>query len=129
LTDWRLQITGLNLHQPIDCRIEDLEQWADPHIPVEKYVPQKEGEAVLLNKVITELSLQGAYTHAKFKAEDGYSQLVAIEDLASAFLLFKQGGKPLSKGFPVRLYVPAGNTDCLNVKSVVEIELINKTKS
>lgn len=33
-------------------------------------------------------------------------------------------GKKLSKGYPIRLYVPNGSSDCLNVKGVIQVELL-----
>jgi DMSO/TMAO reductase YedYZ molybdopterin-dependent catalytic subunit len=107
-----------------ELTMEDFEQYKDDQIPIQMYVSKKQGEAVLFRKLLALFFPPQPYTHAKFIASDGYSQTIPTDDLQHAFLLFKQAGAPLQKGYPIRLYVPSGDTDCLNVKSVIEIEML-----
>ncbi|MCZ8518409.1 MULTISPECIES: molybdopterin-binding protein [Paenibacillus] len=56
------------------------------------------------------------------RAADEFEAAVPWAQLDRALLLYRQeDGQPLRKGFPLRLYVPDGSSECLNVKSVVEI--------
>ena len=57
-----------------------------------------------------------------FHASDEFQATIPLDQLGDALLLFQQDEQPLKKGFPVRLLVPNGSSECLNVKSVVKIE-------
>lgn len=119
---WNLEVITINKSFSISS--EQLEKWKDETIPVDDYVPGKEGEAVFLMGLLKNLGVENEdFSDAIFTAGDGYEQKIQRMDLQSAFLLFKQKGEPLKKGFPVRLYVPTSENDCLNVKSVVKISL------
>jgi len=63
-------------------------------------------------------------THVIFHASDEFQATIPLRELGEALLLFQQDGLPLKKGFPVRLLVPNGSSECLNVKSVVKIEFV-----
>jgi DMSO/TMAO reductase YedYZ molybdopterin-dependent catalytic subunit len=123
VAEWNIdvQVEGEDTIQ--SCSYKDLESWIDQQIPVDEYVPGKVGEAVLLTRLLEELSLSGPFTSVLFQAEDGFTQQVEMDQLTNAFLLIKQKGEPLKKGAPARLYVPSSTSDCLNVKSVVKIRL------
>jgi hypothetical protein len=60
-------------------------------------------------------------THFKVEAVDEFQALMPWGELNTALFLYAQEGKPLHKGAPIRLYVPNGRSDCLNVKSVVKL--------
>lgn len=59
------------------------------------------------------------------EAADEFQAEIPWSQLDQACLLFAQeDGAPLKKGFPIRLYVPDGSSECLNVKSVVHIHFV-----
>ncbi|AFH60566.1 hypothetical protein ACVNS2_07780 [Paenibacillus caseinilyticus] len=59
------------------------------------------------------------------RAADEFEASVPWAQLERALLLYRQeDGQPLKKGYPLRLYVPDGSSDCLNVKSVVQIRFL-----
>ncbi|HJV45209.1 MAG TPA: molybdopterin-dependent oxidoreductase [Bacillota bacterium] len=120
MQNWKLELITPDQIYPI--KWSDLEKWTDETVPVEDYV-LKGGEAVYLTRVFQELSIDCHYEFASFIANDGFEQRIPMAELHSAFLLYKQKGEPLKKGYPVRLYVPGYESDCLNVKSVVRIVL------
>jgi hypothetical protein len=64
-------------------------------------------------------------THLRVKAQDEFQALMSWSELDQAVFLYAQGGAPLQKGYPLRLYVPDGSSACLNVKSVIDIEFIH----
>jgi DMSO/TMAO reductase YedYZ molybdopterin-dependent catalytic subunit len=123
LAEWNIEVKVDGEDVFHSCNFQDFENWIDEQIPVDEYVPGKEGEAVLLTRLLQELSLSGPYESVLFQAEDGFIQQVEMDQLTNAFFLIKQKGEPLKKGFPARLYVPSSTSDCLNVKSVVRITL------
>ncbi|SFM19870.1 hypothetical protein SAMN03159341_12024 [Paenibacillus sp. 1_12] len=55
------------------------------------------------------------------EAVDEFQAAIPWKELGEAAFLYEQNGEPLVKGFPIRLYVPNGSSECLNVKSVVLI--------
>lgn len=64
-------------------------------------------------------------THLKVEAADEFQATVPWSQLDKALFLYAQeSGEPLKKGYPIRLYVPDGSSECLNVKSVVAIRLL-----
>jgi hypothetical protein len=65
-------------------------------------------------------------THLRVEAEDEFSATIAWPELQTAVLLYEQGGAPLQKGYPLRLYVPDGSSACLNVKSVIKLEFLHQ---
>jgi len=125
MTEWQLSLeTGDGQVVPISFM--ELESLKDLTIPVEDYVPRKQAEAVALKELLKQHSISSDFSYVVFTAEDGFNQKIARQDLDHAFFVFKQKGEPLTKGFPVRLYVPGNESDCLNVKSVVRIQLIKE---
>lgn len=69
-------------------------------------------------------------THLQVVAGDEFQATIPWSELAQAFLLYEQeNGEPLKKGDPLRLYVPDGSSECLNVKSVVKIRVLYDEKS
>ncbi|MDQ1910057.1 hypothetical protein RAC89_06045 [Paenibacillus sp. GD4] len=58
------------------------------------------------------------------EAADEFQATIPWDQLDQACFLYEQeDGIPLKKGFPLRLYVPDGSSECLNVKSVVTLRL------
>ncbi|REE82659.1 hypothetical protein A8990_11723 [Paenibacillus taihuensis] len=64
-------------------------------------------------------------THLKVEAADTFEALIPWEQLKDAAVQFAVDGAPLPKGGPVRLYVPNGSSECLNVKSVIVFRLLH----
>ncbi|SEO22139.1 hypothetical protein [Paenibacillus sp. OV219] len=64
-------------------------------------------------------------THLKVEAVDTFEALIPWEQLKDAAVQFAVDGAPLPKGGPVRLYVPNGSSECLNVKSVIVFRLLH----
>lgn len=59
------------------------------------------------------------------EAADEFQASVPWSELDKALFLYAQAdGSPLAKGYPLRLYVPGGSSECLNVKSVVTVRLL-----
>jgi hypothetical protein len=63
-------------------------------------------------------------THLRVTAVDEFTALIPWGQLAQAAIQYAIHGEPLTKGHPIRLYVPNGTSDCLNVKGVVHVELL-----
>ena len=63
-------------------------------------------------------------SHIRFTAIDEFTALIPWEQLDQAAMQYAIDGASLSKGYPIRLYVPQGSSECLNVKSIVQIELL-----
>lgn len=64
-------------------------------------------------------------SHLAVEAVDEFQATIPWSQLGQAAILYEQNGVPLKKGFPIRLYVPDGSSDCLNVKSVVIMRFIH----
>ncbi|WP_020615970.1 hypothetical protein [Paenibacillus daejeonensis] len=57
------------------------------------------------------------------KAQDTFEAQIPWSQLADAALgIADDDGSPLSRGGPVRLYVPSGSSDCLHVKQLVLLQ-------
>ncbi|WP_409345251.1 molybdopterin-dependent oxidoreductase [Paenibacillus sp. MBLB4367] len=68
-------------------------------------------------------------THLKVEAADEFAATIPWAELGHAAFVYEVNGEPLSKGFPLRLYVPDGSSKCLNVKSVVRITLLHDNQT
>lgn len=121
MMEWKVTITDKKQEQHI-LTLANMEKWQDSSIPVDDFLPGKKAEAVFFKRILQELQIPMNFTQAKVEAEDGFTQEVGLNDLETAFLVFKHQGELLTKGFPARIYVPTA-ADCLNVKSVVHIQL------
>ncbi|WP_308638661.1 hypothetical protein [Paenibacillus silvisoli] len=64
-------------------------------------------------------------THLKVEAVDTFEAVIPWEQLRDAAVQYALDGAPLPKGGPVRLYVPHGSSECLNVKSVIAFKFIH----
>jgi hypothetical protein len=63
-------------------------------------------------------------THLRVTAVDEFTAIIPWGQLDQAAFQFAIDGERLTKGYPIRLYVPNGSSDCLHVKSVVQVELL-----
>ncbi|WP_282936968.1 molybdopterin-dependent oxidoreductase [Paenibacillus sp. RC67] len=109
------------------CTVMEMSSLAPNHIPLKERVPGVEGQAFELkswydawmNKRQVKTDREPVYMNVE--AVDEFQATIPWEQLNQAVFLYEQDGKPLQKGFPIRLYVPDGSSECLNVKSVVSI--------
>lgn len=95
-----------------------------PLLDVTPIVPTFTGNATSVSSLLEIIQPLAECTHAVFHASDDFQAVLPKADLQNAYLLFQQDGQPLKKGFPVRLLVPDGHSECLNVKSVVKIDFV-----
>ncbi len=73
----------------------------------------------------SEAKQEAAPTHLQVTAVDEFRALIPWKQLTDAFIVYaKEDGTPLDKGFPMRLYVPHGSSDCLHVKGVVSLRVL-----
>lgn len=124
--DFHVHVHGL-IQKPIDLGYSDFtEGTLGVHIDVHPIVPAFTGVATPVAALLELVKPRPDCTHVIFHASDEFQATLPLADLQDALFLFQQEEKPLKKGFPVRLLVPNGNSDCLNVKSVVEIEFVRQ---
>jgi hypothetical protein len=69
-----------------------------------------------------------APTHLIVRAADEFQATIPWEQLSNALLQFAINGEPLVKAWPLRLYVPDGTSECLNVKCVVSLRFVTDNK-
>jgi hypothetical protein len=94
--------------------------------PISERVPGVEGEAFDVKEWYRQWSGHtNTPTHLKVEAADEFQASISWEELEQAAVLFAKHGEALKKGYPLRLYVPQGTSECLNVKSVVHFEFID----
>jgi DMSO/TMAO reductase YedYZ molybdopterin-dependent catalytic subunit len=122
-----IKVSGL-VEQETDLQYEDFEKGTlGPHLDAHLIVPIFTGKAIPFSSFIERIRPLNACTHVVFHASDEFQAVIPLQELQDALLLFQQpDGQKLKKGFPVRLIVPNGSSDCLNVKSVVHIEFIRR---
>ncbi|WP_028548128.1 molybdopterin-dependent oxidoreductase [Paenibacillus sp. UNC451MF] len=109
------------------CTVAEMSSLAPNHFPLKERVPGVEGQAFELkswyhawmNK--RQVNTDREPVLMKVEAVDEFQATIPWNQLNQAVFLYEQDGKPLQKGFPIRLYVPDGSSECLNVKSVVTI--------
>ncbi|TDG00648.1 molybdopterin-dependent oxidoreductase [Paenibacillus piri] len=107
---------------------EELKQAAPLHVTLEDRVPGVEGRAFDVKAWYRAQRRQrspeengGEPLFMTVEAVDEFQATIPWDELDQAVFLYEQNGAPLQKGFPIRLYVPDGSSECLNVKSVVSI--------
>lgn len=109
------------------CTVAEMSSLAPVHFPLEERVPGVKGQAFELKPwFLAWRGKRGAAVNREpvymiVEAVDEFQATIPWEQLNQAVFLYEQDGKPLQKGFPIRLYVPDGSSECLNVKSVVSI--------
>jgi len=122
---FRVEVRGL-IEQETELQYAD---FADgrlgPHVDVLPIVPAFAGNATPFPSLLEMIRPLSEATHVIFHASDEFQATIPLGDLEQALLLFQTPEQtPLQKGFPVRLIVPNGSSECLNVKSVVRIEFV-----
>lgn len=104
--------------------VDALVTMAPVHFSLEERVPGVTGNAFDLKSWYRAWAgeQQREPTHMTVEAADEFQAAIPWGQLDRAALLFaEEDGLPLKKGFPLRLYVPGGSSECLNVKSVKKI--------
>jgi hypothetical protein len=108
--------------------LEELKDLAPLHLSLEERVPGVEGKAFdVLSwyrawRQRQHITIERLPAFMEVEAVDEFQATIPWEQLGQAVFLYEQNGSPLKKGFPIRLYVPDGSSECLNVKSVVHIK-------
>jgi DMSO/TMAO reductase YedYZ molybdopterin-dependent catalytic subunit len=129
LENFLVQVRGL-IGQELDLHYSDFSgRKMGPHLDVTSIVPTFEGNATPISSLLEMIRPSQEATHVIFHASDEFQATIPLGELGDALLMFQQkNGEPLKKGFPVRLLVPNGSSECLNVKSVVKIEVVRQNE-
>lgn len=123
-TTFQVKVGGL-VHCEMDLKYSDFfEEKLGPHVEINPIVPTFTGIATPFSSLLEISQPLETATHVIFHASDEFQALLPIAEARTAYLLFQQDDSPLKKGFPVRVIVPNGSSECLNVKSVIYIEFI-----
>jgi DMSO/TMAO reductase YedYZ molybdopterin-dependent catalytic subunit len=122
-SSWTFEVNGTVL-KPAAFTYEEFRRMDDEIVEPEKWVPGVKGNALRLWVLLRHVGLRVETTHLRFLGADDFQAEIPVTDLQDAFLLYRQNGRPLKKGYPVRLYVPQGDSNCLNVKSIVRVEAV-----
>lgn len=97
--------------------------------PVAERVPSATGEGFdLMDWYSAVYRSFDNMTHLIVRASDEFQAIIPREQLNKALLQLSIDGAPLQKGGPLRLYVPDGTSACLNVKSVITLQLAANPK-
>lgn len=105
---------------------------ADQRLNIQDRVPSVEGDAFDLKgwyrswKSKRQQEGNEEPSHVKVEAVDQFQALIPWSQVDQALFLYAQEGQPLKKGYPIRLYVPDGSSECLNVKSIVKIWFLDE---
>lgn len=89
-----------------------------------KFVPDRSGEAVSVDALLSAAGIDDQNTRATFKSGDDFSADVDIRTVReNGWLVFRLDGAPLPAryGGPLRLLIPGLDDRCANVKSVDRI--------
>jgi len=122
-SSWTIEVDGTVL-KPASFTYEEFRRMDDETVEPEKWVPGVKGNALRLQVLLRRVGLRLDTTHLRFWGADDFQAEIPVTDLQDAFLLYRKNGRPLKKGYPVRLYVPQGESNCLNVKSIVRVEAV-----
>ncbi|OAS21302.1 hypothetical protein [Paenibacillus oryzisoli] len=129
-TNSRIEVS--DLHRNIQIfTVEEMVAIADLRCNIQDRVPSVEGEAFDLKSWYRSWHSNGQKrideepTHVRVEAVDEFQALIPWGQTDQALFLYAQEGQALKKGYPIRLYVPDGSSECLNVKSIIKIWFIN----
>jgi hypothetical protein len=107
--------------------VKEMVELAPFRLPMNERVPAVQGKAFDLKSWYREWKKRHGIeqapepSHMKVEAVDEFQAVMSWSELDQAVFLYAQDESPLQKGYPIRLYVPNGSSECLNVKSVVKI--------
>lgn len=119
--NWSIEVTGSLLKQPLSLTERDFASFSHTFSP-SPYLDVPSTDVVPFKEVFNQLSLTENPSHVIFYGSDRFTAEISMDELEVAFFLFRDQGQPLKKGYPVRLYVPDGTSQCLNIKSVIRLE-------
>ncbi|MCY9661226.1 hypothetical protein P5G65_25905 [Paenibacillus chondroitinus] len=131
--DLRIQVSDPHLTNE-SFTVQELVNLAEMKLALEDRVPNVSGDAFDLKawyrswKNSRGGQAESEPTHVKVEAVDEFQALMSWSEVDSALILYAQDDEPLKKGYPIRLYVPDGSSECLNVKSVVHIWFLHDAK-
>ncbi|SDN22461.1 hypothetical protein SAMN04487897_102201 [Paenibacillus sp. yr247] len=131
-TEMRIQVSDPHITNEV-FTISEMVALAEQKLALQDRVPNVQGEAFDLKSWYRswKRSRNGEYaeepTHVKVEAVDEFQALMPWSQVDTALFLYNQGGEALKKGYPIRLYVPDGSSECLNVKSVVKVWFLHDT--
>ncbi len=121
---FQVTVSG-QVQREMDMKYSDfIEEKMGPHDEINPIVPTFSGIATPFSSLLEITQPLETATHVIFHASDEFQATLPIAEARGAYLLFQQDGNPLKKGFPVRVIVPNGSSECLNVKSVINIEFV-----
>jgi len=114
------------LYGSAELTVGEMRALAQESLSLAERVPGVEGKAFDINGWYKAWRRQPsgssqAPAYMTVEASDEFQATIPWGQLSKAVFLYEQNGLPLQKGFPLRLYVPDGSSECLNVKSVVKI--------
>lgn len=129
-TNSRIEVS--DLHKNIESfTVDEMVAIADQRLNIQDRVPSVEGEAFDLKSWYRNWHNKGQNhsdevpTHVRVEAVDEFQALIPWGQADQALFLYAQEGQALKKGYPIRLYVPDGSSECLNVKSIIKVWFIN----
>jgi hypothetical protein len=131
-TDMRIQVSDPHITKET-FTISEMVALAEQKLALADRVPNVQGDAFDLKSWYKswKSSRKGEYagepTHVKVEAVDEFQALMPWSQVDSALFLYAQDGQALKKGYPIRLYVPDGSSECLNVKSIVNVWFLHDT--
>ncbi|WP_108024011.1 hypothetical protein [Melghirimyces profundicolus] len=118
-----LMVVG-QVKNPLSLSESELEKMDDGTVRPGDRVPGLEGSGVELSKILERAGLLPGVTHVIFHASDEFRADIPLGELEKAFFLYRQEGRSPEKTHAIRLYVPDGSSNCLNVKSVVRVDAV-----
>lgn len=125
-TNLLIEVSDIH-NKNVTFTVPEMVALAEHRLNIQDRVPAVEGDAFDLKTWYHNWSSKGQNdgseepTHVRVEAVDEFQALIPWSQVDQALFLYAQEGQPLKKGYPIRLYVPDGSSECLNVKSIVKI--------
>ncbi|NEW07801.1 molybdopterin-dependent oxidoreductase [Paenibacillus sp. SYP-B3998] len=121
----RIQVSDLHIVTE-ELTVQRIVAIAKQVLPLEERVPDVQGDAFDLTSWYDSWKRHHVIeapepTHVMVEAMDEFQAMLPWSQVKQALFLYAQEGQALKKGYPIRLYVPDGSSECLNVKGVVKI--------
>jgi hypothetical protein len=129
-TNSHIEVSDLQYHKET-FTVDEMVALADLRLNIQDRVPAVEGQAFDLKSWYRNWNNKGQNrtteepTHVRVEAVDEFQALIPWGQADQALFLYAQEGQALKKGYPIRLYVPDGSSECLNVKSIVKVWFLN----
>lgn len=128
---WQIRIEHVGL-DPLSISIDEIKALGGKWFPIRERVEGAAGLAVdfrtwyaAWRAQVDAVGLTEEPATLRVKAKDTFEAQIPWSQLADAALgIADDDGGPLSRGGPVRLYVPSGSSDCLHVKQLVLLQFV-----